>query len=435
MQHSDVILERLLTLHPKEIDLSLERIERLLADLGHPEQRVPPVIHIAGTNGKGSVAACARAVLEAAGKRVHLYTSPHLVRFHERIRLACPEGGSAYVPEDELAETLAHCEEVNDGRAITFFEITTAAAYLLFAKHPADHLILEVGMGGRLDTTNVIDRPAVSVITPVALDHQQFLGETLAEIAGEKAGILKRGVACAVGPQADEALAVIEREAARRGSPLMVHNRDWQAYEQQGRMVYQDEAGLLDLALPKLPGRHQIDNAGTAIAALRQMAGLRLSPESVETGISAADWPARMQRLGPGRLWEFVPEGAELWLDGGHNPHAGAALAQAFAELEERVSRPLVMVAGMMNTKDAAGFFAPFAGLAERVVTLAIPGEKNAMPARQLAETVRGTGLAAETADSIEAALARAGDGPAEPRILICGSLYLAGRVLAAHGA
>jgi dihydrofolate synthase/folylpolyglutamate synthase len=432
MQHSDVILERLLSLHPKQIDLSLDRIERLLKALGHPERQAAPVIHIGGTNGKGSVAAYCRAILEASGMRVHVYTSPHLVRFHERIRLARPEG-SGFVAEEELAEALSHCERINDGAPITFFEITTAAAFLLFARHPADHLILEVGLGGRLDATNVIDRPAVCVITPVALDHQQFLGESIEEIAFEKAGILKRDAPCVVAAQSPAALAVIRTEAARRRSPLFICGEDWQVYEQQGRLVFQDGDGLLDLDLPRLPGRHQIDNAGTAIETVRLVSGPSLPPVTIDAGLGQADWPARLQRLDPEMMRADVSGEAELWLDGGHNPAAGIVLAQAMSELEERVSRPLVLVCGMMNTKDAAGFLGPFAGLAERVVTLTIPGEENAIPALELAKIARTAGLTAEPAASLDQALARAGQGPTAPRILVCGSLYLAGRVLAGY--
>ncbi|MDP2619220.1 MAG: folylpolyglutamate synthase/dihydrofolate synthase family protein [Hyphomicrobiales bacterium] len=432
MQHSDVILERLLSLHPKQIDLSLERIERLLEALGHPERRTAPVIHIGGTNAKGSVAAYCRAILEAADKRVHVYTSPHLVRFHERIRLAYSDG-SNFVAEEELTEALGFCEKVNDGAPITFFEITTAAALMLFARHPADYLILEVGLGGRLDATNVIDRPAVSVITPVALDHQQFLGDSIEEIAFEKAGILKPDVPCVVAAQSDAALAVIRTQAARRHSPLFICGQDWQVYEQHGRLIFQDDTGLFDLDLPRLPGRHQIDNAGAAIETVRVLMGSRLDPAVIDAGLGRAEWPARLQRLDPERMRADVPTEAELWLDGGHNPAAGVVLAQAMSELEERVSRPLVLVCGMINTKDAAGFLRPFAGLAERVVTLAIPAEKNAIPSLELAKIARAAGLTAEPAASLEQALARAGQGPTAPRILICGSLYLAGRVLAAY--
>jgi dihydrofolate synthase/folylpolyglutamate synthase len=445
--HSDVILERLLRLHPKAIDLSLGRIERLLEKLGHPERAVPPVIHIAGTNGKGSVAAYMRAALEAQGRRVHVYTSPHLVRFHERIRLAgaSPDGSSgggahqssapsAYVAEDDLAAALAECERVNGGEPITFFEITTAAAFLLFARVPADYLILEVGLGGRLDATNVIARPAVSVVTSISIDHTQFLGDTLEAIAREKAGILKQDVVCAVARQEGAVLAEIEAVAARVGAPLAVSGEDWMAFEQHGRLVYQDADGLLDLPLPRLPGRHQIDNAGLAIAALRLLPDERIAVRALEAGLSTADWPGRLQRLGPGPWRQHVAEEVEIWLDGGHNAAAGRALAQAMGELEERVSRPLVLVAGMLNSKDPSGFFKPFEGLAHAVWTVAIDGEPNALSAAELAEAAGASGLGAKPAASLAEALAKAGGVEPPPRILICGSLYLAGRVLAGRG-
>lgn len=433
MQHSDVILKRLLSLHPKRIDLSLGRIESLLAHIGHPERQLPPVIHVAGTNGKGSVSAYCRSILEAAGKRVHVYTSPHLVHFHERIRLA-GSNGSAHVGEAELAEALEYCEHANGGAPITFFEITTAAAFVLFARHPADYLVLEVGLGGRLDATNVVAASAVGVITQIALDHPEFLGTTIGEVAREKAGILRREVPCIVSAQQDEALAVIRAEAERIGALLLVSGEEWQAIEQHGRMVFQDEDGLLDLALPKLPGRHQIENAGTALRALRALERHRLDPAVVDAGLGNVDWPGRMQRLGPGRLRDDLPDAAELWLDGGHNPAAGAALAMAMSELEERVSRPLVLVVGMIGSKDAGGFLRAFAGLASQVITLAIPGEENALPANELAAIAREAGMAAQAAGSLEEALKQAGESAVVPRILICGSLYLAGHVLAAHG-
>lgn len=430
MARSDVILDRLLTLHPKIIDLSLDRMERILAALDHPENRLPPVIHVAGTNGKGSVIAYLRAALEAAGKRVHVYTSPHLVRFHERIRLA-----GELIAEDRLTALLEECEEANGGAPITYFEITTAAALLAFAREPSDYLILEVGLGGRLDATNVVDRPALCVITSIALDHQQFLGETIEEIAGEKAGILKPGVPCIVAPQLNAVRETIEARAAKRDAPLLVAGQDWQAFEQHGRLVYQDAAGLLDLPLPRLPGHHQIDNAGTAVAALRALDADGLEDRHVETGLQGAEWPARLQLLGPGKLHDLLPEGTEIWLDGGHNPAAGRAVATAMAELEERLPRRLVMVCGMLNTKDAGLFLASFAGLAAHVYTVDIPGEANTIPAADLAGMARAAGLRADPVDSLTAAIA-AGirDDKAPPRILVCGSLYLAGHVLAAHG-
>jgi len=432
MAVSDAILKRLLSLHPKIIDLKLDRMWRILARLGNPQGDLPPVLHVAGTNGKGSTIAYLRSAMEAAGLSVHCYTSPHLVKFHERIRLG-RHGGGELIAEDQLSALLEECKAVNGGEPITFFEITTAAAFLAFARHPADYLILEVGLGGRLDATNVVARPALSIITTIDYDHQQYLGATLTEIAREKAGILKPGVAAIVAPQPDEARAEIERCAETEGAPLLIANQDWQAYEQHGRLVYQDESGLLDLPLPQLLGRHQIDNAGTAIAALRSLDDARIGESHIAQGLRTAIWPARMQRLGPGELWSFIPKDAELWLDGGHNPSAGRALARAFSELNERVSRPLVLIWGMLNTKAIDDFITPFAEIVHRVVTLTIPDEENAMPARELAEAARRHDMSAETADSLEEALKQAAQITPAPRILIAGSLYLAGRVLARH--
>ncbi|QIG48694.1 bifunctional folylpolyglutamate synthase/dihydrofolate synthase [Nordella sp. HKS 07] len=432
MAVSDAILKRLLSLHPKIIDLSLERMWRILARLGDPQEKLPPVLHVAGTNGKGSTVTYLRSAMEAAGLAVHCYTSPHLVKFHERIRLG-KTGGGDLISESALNTLLEECEAANGGEPITFFEITTAAAFLAFARHPADYLVLEVGLGGRLDATNVIAKPAISIITTIDYDHQQFLGNTLTEIAREKAGILKRDVAAVIAPQPDEARDEIEYCAAQVGAPLLIANQDWQVYEQHGRLVYQDESGLLDLPLPQLPGRHQIDNAGTAIAALRSLDDARIGESHIAQGLKTASWPARMQRLGPGELWSLIPKESELWLDGGHNPSAGRALARAFSELNERVSRPLVLIWGMLNTKATDDFIAPFSGITHRVVTLTIPEEENAVPARDLAETARRQGLSAETADSLEDALKQAAHITPAPRILILGSLYLAGRVLAGH--
>jgi dihydrofolate synthase/folylpolyglutamate synthase len=425
---SDAILTRLLGLHPKIIDLSLGRMHAILAKLGNPERRLPPVIHVAGTNGKGSTVSYLRHIMAAAGLKVHAYTSPHLIRFHERIRVA-----GELVSEPDLTALLEECEQANGGEPITFFEITTAAAFLAFSRTPADYLVLEVGLGGRLDATNVIDRPAVSVITAIDYDHQQYLGDTLSLIAHEKAGILKRGCPAIIGTQPDEARAEIERVAERVRAPLFIAGQDWQSYEQHGRLVYQDDGGLLDLPLPQLKGRHQIDNAGNAIAAIRKLADPRIADIHIAEGLRSATWPARMQRLGPGQLSALVPAESELWLDGGHNPSAGRVLAQAFSELNDRHSRPLVLVWGMLNTKDVGSFIGCFAGIASRVVTITIPGEENAVTAEALAEAARAHGLSAETAAGLEAALWQASLAVPAPRILICGSLYLAGRVLAAH--
>lgn len=428
MAMSDAILMRLLSLHPKIIDLSLGRMQALLAKMGHPERKLPRVIHVAGTNGKGSTVAYLRAIMEAAGLSVHAYTSPHLVKFHERIRLS-----GDLIPEADLSSLLEECELANGGEPITFFEITTVAAFLAFARHPADYLLLEVGLGGRLDATNVIPETAVSVITPVDLDHQQYLGDTLTAIAGEKAGIIKPATPVIVGYQPDEARDAILRQAARMKAPTHVAGEDWQSYEEQGRLIFSDEAGLLDLPLPQLPGRFQIQNAGNAIAALRALADPRITDAHLAQGLKSVTWPARMQRLGQGHLSKLLPEGAELWLDGGHNPAGGKALAEAFAELEERNPKPLTLIWGMLNTKEAAGYIRPFAGLAHHVITIAIPGEENAIPAEALAASVIAEGLPAEAASSIEDALRRAAQKGDQPRVLIGGSLYLAGRVLALH--
>ena len=434
MKEIDSTLARLLALHPKRIDLTLERMWRILAALDHPQRQLPPVIHVAGTNGKGSTIAFLRAILEAAGRRVHVYTSPHLVRFNERFRLGAV-GEGRLATDAELVEALADCERANAGAPITVFEITTAAGLLLFARHPADVLLLEVGLGGRLDATNVIERPLATVITPVALDHAEFLGDTVAKVAAEKAGVLKRDVPALVAAQPREALSVIERQAARVGAPVRIAGEDWIATEERGRLVYQDDAGLLDLPPPKLNGRHQFENAGLAIATLRSIAALDLPPSSFE-GIAKAEWPGRMQRLSAGKLAALVPPGGELWLDGGHNPDGGRIIANALADLEERVSRPLVLIVGMLANKDCVGFLKNFTGLARRIVAIPIPEQENAAPAARLAQAARSIGLPAEEAGDLVAALdtvARLDLDP-PPRILITGSLYLAGAALAQNG-
>lgn len=421
MDHADAILSRLLGLHPKIIDLTLDRVTDLLARLGNPERAAPPIVHVAGTNGKGSTQAMIRAGLESAGASVHAYTSPHLARFHERIRLA-----GKLIDDAHLSALLEECERVNEGRPITFFEITTVAAFLAFARTPADWLMLEVGLGGRLDATNVIDRPRLTVITPVSYDHQQYLGETLAEIAGEKAGILKRGVPCVVGPQRDEALAVIEARAEAVGAPLILSGRDWTARAEAGRLVYEDERGLLDLPAPILPGPHQIENAGAAVAALR---ALGMEDAACAAAVSRAEWPARLQRLRAGPLAEIArAAGVELWLDGGHNLAAGEAISAHFRSL---TPAPLALIWGMLDTKDGAGFIGCFRGAALGVRTVDIPEATASVPAVILARTAQAAGLAAEAAadvaEAVRDAAAMAGPGG---RVLICGSLYLAGMVL-----
>ena len=432
---SNSIVARLTALHPKRIDLSLDRVQKLLAALDHPERKLPPVIHVAGTNGKGSTVAFLRAILDAAGLRVHAYTSPHLVRFNERFRLGEP-GGGRLVSDEELASTLEECEGANAGNPITVFEITTAVGLMLFARHPADVLLMEVGLGGRLDATNVVDRPAATVITPISLDHLEFLGDTLEKIAFEKAGIIKPGVPAIVAAQRQEALAVIERQAARLKAPLKIAGEDWTATEERGRLVYQDSDGLLDLPPPRLYGRHQFENAGLAIAALRSIDKFRIPPAAYEAGMTKADWPARLHRLNQGRLVELAPAGSEVWLDGGHNPDGGRAIAAALADLEERVSRPLVLIVGMLSTKDCGGFLSNFTGLARRMIAVPVPGAEKGLAAETVADAARAIGLPATSRDNLTEAFdaVRKLDLDPPPRVLITGSLYLAGEVLRENG-
>lgn len=411
-----------MTLHPKVIDLTLGRVERLLSVLGNPERKIPPVVHIAGTNGKGSTQAMIRAGLEAGGDRVHAYTSPHLARFHERIRLA-----GELISEPALTALLDECVTANGPDEITFFEITTCAAFLAFARVPADWTLLEVGLGGRLDATNVVDRPLLTIITPVSLDHQAFLGDTVAAIAGEKAGIIKRGVPVVVGPQSDEGLAVIEAKAARMGAPVLAFGQHWHVAEDRGRLVFQDESGLLDLPLPNLPGPHQIQNAGAAIAALR---ALGRDEAACEAAVTRAYWPARMQRLRQGPLVDAAPK-VELWLDGGHNPAGGEAVAATLARMP---ARETYLVCGMLNTKDVTGYMTPLAPHVTRLHAVSIPGEKNTLPAEVTRDAARAAGIDAVTAGSVAEAIATIAAKAPDARVLICGSLYLAGTVLRENG-
>jgi dihydrofolate synthase/folylpolyglutamate synthase len=429
------LIARLSALHPKRIDLSLDRMNRLLEQLGHPERKLPPVIHVAGTNGKGSTIAYLRAILEAAGLRVHVYTSPCLVRINECFRLG-REGCGALVGDDELRAALEQCERVNAGAPITIFEIETAAAFCLFAKTPADVVLLEVGLGGRLDATNVIDAPLVSVISPISMDHTEFLGDTLTAIAGEKAAIIKRAAPVVCAEQSPEAMAVVEAQAVRMRAPLHAAGQQWHVSVERGRLVYQDDRGLMDLAAPKLFGRHQFDNAGLAIATLRAQTAFKIDTAAFEAGIVNAEWPARMQRLVSGALVDRGPQGCEIWLDGGHNAEGGRVAAAALGDLEERVSRPLVVIVGMMANKDASGFLANFAGLTRHIMAVPIPDRDDAMPPDRLADAARALGMRVENSASVEAALQTLSGLAYEvpPRILITGSLYLAGHVLAVNG-
>ena len=433
---SDQLLAEMMLLHPKLIDLSLGRVEKLLGKLGHPEKKLPPVVHIAGTNGKGSVTAYLKAIIQAAGKRVHAYTSPHLVRFHERIELAGPDGFARAIGEEALVDVLMRVRAVNDGDNITQFEITTAAAFLAFSEVPADFILLEVGLGGRLDATNVIKHPAVTVITPISMDHAEKLGPTLTKIAAEKAGILKRGTMGVVSQQPDDVLAVIEAKARSIGAPLVIWGRNFDAYEQNGRLVVQRDEQLLDLPLPALAGRHQIINAGTAVTAAVELGvkvpSLGLDERAIEAGLRNVEWPARMQRLTSGPLPEILGPDAELWLDGGHNPAAGDMLADTLATFEEKAPKPVYLVVGMMGQKDALGFLAPFRGLVRSVYTVPIPGAYEAPHSQEnLAEVARSAGLQAIDRGGIVEALRTIAAMEAGPkRVLICGSLYLAGHVL-----
>ncbi len=423
------IYERLSSLHPKRIDLTLGRLQALLAKLGHPEKNVPPIIHIAGTNGKGSTTAFCRAFLEAAGKRVHVYTSPHLIRFNERIRLA-----GELVDDKKLIEALEHCERINAGEPITFFEIATAAAFHLFANSKADYTLLEVGMGGRYDATNVVENPVMTVITPVSIDHEDYLGDTLQKIAGEKAGILKRNVPCIVATQPEEAMLEIQKTARVQRAKLLCAGEQWSIGEEQGRLVYQDELGLLDLPQPRLPGRHQFENAGCAIAVLREIEP-GFPAEAFEKGLRTVQWPARLQLLNSGRLVEKAPASAEIWLDGGHNAAAGEVIASAMAELEEKTPRTLVLITGMLRTKHADDFFRNFAGLVAKVFTLSVPDAEASYDAEDLALIAEREGLDAVAMPDLATALAATAAVDKNPRILICGSLYLAGAVLKENGA
>lgn len=429
---SDATLTRLLSLHPKLVDLSLGRVERLLAALDHPERKLPPVVHVTGTNGKGSVVAFLRAMLEAAGYSVHVYTSPHLVRFHERIRLA-----GKLIEEAHLDEILQRCEAANAGEAITYFEITTVAALLAFAEKPADIVLLENGLGGRLDATNVVAKPALTAITPVSLDHQQFLGDTLAKIAFEKAGIIKTGVACVTAAQEREALAVIAEKTASVGASLIAHGDGWDFNEVPALgFEVRDGAATLMMPPPNLLGPHQIANAAMAVVMARHLVGFDIPEKALRAGVIGADWPARLQRLTQGPVLDLVPSDWEVWLDGGHNPSAGEAVA-AHATMHW-ADRPLYLIAGMIDSKEPTGFFRPLAPLAAATTAVTIPDEKASVDKETLAALAAATGHRVDVADSVEAAaMAHAArrtksSGPA--RVLICGSLYLAGHVLSTHG-
>ncbi len=428
-------IERLMGLHPKGFDLSLNRIEWLLDRLGNPQDKLPPVVHIAGTNGKGSASTFCRTILEACGLSVHVHTSPHLVNWHERFRIGQPNGPGKLVEDAMLADAIRRVAKANDGNFITVFEILTAVTFVLFAENPADAAIVEVGLGGRFDATNIMQHPAVSLIMPISLDHQAFLGDQVELIAAEKAGIIKRGTPVVVGFQQEEAAReTVVATADRLGCPVSIYGQDFHAHEEHGRLVYQDEFGLSDLSLPQLPGRHQLANAAAAIRALKA-AGFELDDQAIETGLQAANWPGRMQHVTHGPIVDLAVDGAEVWIDGGHNPAAGQAIAEVMAELEEKRSRPLFLITGMINTKDPAGYFSAFTGMARHVYTVPVTASDAGIDPVLLAEDASNAGLSAQPALDIKQALQLMRDDwedmEAPPRILIGGSLYLIGDVLA----
>ncbi|MBX9795576.1 bifunctional folylpolyglutamate synthase/dihydrofolate synthase [Sphingomonas sp.] len=422
-------LDRLWALSPGADILGLDRIERLLARLGDPQHRLPPVFHVAGTNGKGSTCAFLRAALEAAGHRVHAYTSPHLVRFNERIRIA-----GQLIGDDALAPLLAEVLDAGGDIGASFFEVTTAAAFLAFARNPADACIIEVGLGGRLDATNVIAAPLATGIAQLGLDHQQFLGDTVAAIAAEKAGIARAAVPLVTMDYPPEIVAVVAGVAARAGGAVMAMGRDWSVSADEGAVTYADAQGSLTLPLPRLPGAHQAQNLGLAVAMLRHQQPLNVPEHALAAAALGATWPARMQRLDRGPLLALLPAGSALWLDGGHNPAAAAAISLA-ARAEAR-ERPLHLVLGMLANKDAPGLLAAFAPVARALH--AVPVADHAChPPEELAAAARQAGVAAAAhatvADALRAISAGA-DPAAPPAVLILGSLYLAGEVLAENG-
>ena len=432
MSDIEAALDRIAARRPRIIDLSLDRVFDALARLENPHRALPPVFHVAGTNGKGSTIAFLRAVLEAAGKSVHVYTSPHLVRFNERIIL-----GGEEIADGEFIDALEAVDRAVGEEKLTYFETITCAAFLAFAERPADYLLLEVGLGGRLDATNVIDRPLAAIVAPVDLDHQQFLGNSVGAVAAEKAGIFRKGAPAVIGRQSPDAMAVLLQCAEDVDALPYAMGRDWDAFPDRGRFVFQDEGGLLDLDAPRLAGAHQFDNAALAIAALR-VSGVGIDQETISRGVVSARWPGRLQRLTSGALIDLAAnllgEPPEIWLDGGHNPHAGRALAGAMADMEARSPRPLVLIAGMQENKDAAGYFANFEGIAQCVIAVTA-NHDSAAPAQKIAAAAQQAGLTAHISDQITDGIRAACAGAqTTPRILICGSLYLAGDVLRENG-
>ncbi len=410
------VLETLSNLHPKKIDLSLGRLRRLLKALGNPEKNLPAVFHVAGTNGKGSVIANLRAIFEAAGLKVHVYTSPHLVSFRERIRL-----GGALITEKNLIDTLHRVEAANNQNPITFFEITTAAAFLAFSTNPADVLLLEVGLGGQFDATNVI-QPLVSVITPVGVDHKEFLGNEISSIAAEKAGISKSNVPVIIGVQSPEALDVLINKAEEVSAPFFHEGRDWFI---AANHIFQGFGRKIDLSKLPLKGRHQIDNAGIALAALFSQEKFEISDHACRAGLKNTKWPARFQKLDPKYFKSPFPKAAQIWLDGGHNPLAGRVLARQLSELPN----PTTLIVGMMAVKDFEGFLEPLVPHLEKLIAVPVPGEANGAKPETILKVGEKLGVCSQVAASVEDALEMISATDA-PNILITGSLYLAGSVL-----
>ncbi len=420
-EQSGVILDRLKSLFPKSIDLALDRPRRLLAELGHPERKMPPVIHIAGTNGKGSTLAMVRAGLEADLKDVHAYISPHLTQFHERIRLT-----GQLIGEGALVDVLQECEGVNQSRPISLFEITTCAAMLAFSRAPADYLLLEVGLGGRLDATNVIESPLLTVISPVSLDHQEYLGNSIVEIAREKAGILKPNIPCVVSQQTPEALAVIRQVADELHAPLLVEGVDWDIKPCDGGMCHQFLGDEVMVPRPNLVGPHQVSNAGAALTVLRQ---LGVGAEALSAALTHADWPGRMQKLRTGPIIEAA-RNSEVWLDGGHNPAAGMAIAEAIREMPARSNR---IICGMLKTKDVRGYLSAMRPSVDKLYAVTIPNEEASLPASHVIDVAKDVGFNAEFAETATDAARRSAADDPMGRIVICGSLYLAGTILREH--